>query len=316
MISRRRVALAVCTSLALACSSGDATGPDDAGADAATDSPAIDAAIDVQPPAKPTCNAGDRTELTDTIPSTMIQVAVCSACGTSYVVAANGEGTSQDVTVDNGTKTITTTVAPGATATSAKIADKASDGTVSVCAGKNCLPTSPVNQRYCDPFRAVKDLVPERIDQGVDYACSGPIYAMGPGVIDLFRNRNDSGWPGGTFMSYKLTAGPASGKTIYLAENIDLDTSLKAGSFVFNGTILGTQVNASPESEIGWGVPGAGYTAEHSCYTEGCDTALGDNFNELLVAIGGVSGVKGPSGCCTSSMGYPSNWASLMSTWQ
>jgi len=117
-------------------------------------------------------------------------------------------------------------------------------------------------------------------------------------------------------MSYKITAGPASGKTIYLAENIDLVTSLKSGSYVFSGTVLGTQVNASPESEIGWGVPGAGYTAEHSCYTEGCDTALGDNFNELLVALQAPSGVKGPSGCCTSSMGYPTGWKALLAAWQ
>lgn len=314
-----------CVSLSLACSSGDGTEPEQDAAPAsdakATDSAATpdahDAAtVDVQAPKAPACTAGDRIEWSGTIPSTVIAVAVCSTCGESYVVASNGNTTAEDVTLDNGTKTITTTVPAGATATSANLADKPSDGTVSVCAGKNCLPVSPANEQYCNPFRAVKGLVPERIDQGVDYACSGPIYAMGPGVIDVFHNRDDSGWPGGTFMSYKLTAGPASGKTIYLAENIDLDTSLKSGSFVFSGTILGTQVNASPESEIGWGVPGAGYTAEHSCYTEGCDTALGDNFNELLVALKAVSGVKGTGGCCTSSSGYPSNWATLMSAWQ
>jgi hypothetical protein len=311
----------VLSSWALACSSGDGTGPDDAATDAASDSsPALDAsadvALDVQPPAKPACNAGDRTEYSGTIPGTTIEVAVCSTCGESYVVAANAGASSEDVTVDNGTKTVTTTVAAGENATSAKIADKASDGTVTVCTGKNCLPVSPANEQYCNPFRAVKNLVPERIDQGVDYACSGPIYAMGPGIIDVFHNRDDSGWPGGTFMSYKLTAGPASGKTIYLAENVDLEPSLKSGSYVFSGTILGTQVDASPESEIGWGVPGAGYTAEYSCYTEGCDTALGDNFNALLVALQAPSGVPGPNGCCTSATGYPTNWATLVSTWQ
>jgi hypothetical protein len=117
-------------------------------------------------------------------------------------------------------------------------------------------------------------------------------------------------------MSYKLTAGPASGKTIFLAENIDLNTALKSGSYVFSGTILGTQVNASPESEIGWGVPGAGYTAEHSCYTEGCDTALGDNFNALLVCLKAPSGVPGPKGCCTSAAGYPTDWCTLVDAWQ
>jgi hypothetical protein len=311
----------------IACGSGDGTGPDDAATDGGTttDSSANDAAhdastVDVTAPKAPSCKAGDREEWSGTIPSTVVAVAVCSTCGASYVVIANGNTSSEDVALDNKTKTLTTTAPAGGTVTSTTLADDPSDGTISVCrttnASKDCIPVSPTNEEYCNPFRAVKNLVPERIDQGVDYACSGPIYAMGPGIIDLFRNRNDSGWPGGTFMSYKLTAGPASGKTIYLAENIDLDTSLKSGSFVFSGTILGTQVNASPESEIGWGVPGAGYTAEYSCYTEGCDTALGDNFNALLVALKATSGVPGPSGCCTSSSGYPSNWGTLMSAWQ
>ena len=309
-----RSAFAAC--LVVACSSGDGTGPQDAATDAPTATDAGDAAADVHAPAAPSCNAGDRNEWSGTIPNTVIAVAVCSTCGESYVVAANGDTSPADVKLDNGTTTITTTVPAGATATSANIADKPSDGTITVCRGADCIPVAPANQQYCNPFRAVKDIVPERIDQGVDYACSGPIYAMGPGVIDVFHNRDDSGWPGGTFMSYKLTSGPASGKTIYLAENIDLDTSLKSGSYVFSGTVLGTQVDASPESEIGWGVPGAGYTAEYSCYTEGCDTALGDNFNTLLVALTAPSGVPGPNGCCTSATGYPTNWATLLAAWQ
>ena len=83
------------------------------------------------------------------------------------------------------------------------------DGTVTVCAtaaSHACLPMAPQNQRYCNPFRDVTSLVPERIDQGVDYGGAGPIYAMGPGTIDVFKNRNDTGWPGGTFVSYKLSA--------------------------------------------------------------------------------------------------------------
>ena len=321
----RALAMVCASSLALACSSGDGTGPEQDAATETAPSPdagkGVDAAaVDAHAPAAPACKSGDREEWSGTIPSTLVAVAVCSTCGESYVVVANGNTSSEDVTLDNKTKTLTTTAPAGGTTTSTQLADNPSDGTISVCrttgGAHDCIPVSPENQAYCNPFRAVKGIVPERIDQGVDYACSGPIYALGPGVIDVFRNRNDSGWPGGTFMSYKLTAGPASGKTIYLAENIDLTTSLKSGSFVFSGTILGTQVNASPESEIGWGVPGAGYTAEYSCYTEGCDTALGDNFNALLVALKAPSGVPGPKGCCTSASGYPSNWATLLSAWQ
>ena len=309
----RSVLAAAC--VLVECSSGPGIGPEaDAAPDAGSDSQANP---DVAAPAPPSCKPGDRNEWTGTIPNTGIAIAVCSTCGESYVVAANSDATAEDVTVDNGAKTITTTIPAGGAATSASIADNPSDGTVSVCHSKDCIPVSPENQQYCDPFRAVKNIVPERIDQGVDYACSGPIYAMGPGVVDVFRNRDDSGWPGGTFVSYKLSAGPAAGKTIFLAENIDLDTSLHAGSYVFSGTVLGTQVDASPESEIGWGVPGAGYTAEHSCYVEGCTTALGSNFNDLLVCLGTPSGItEAATGCCTSSAGYPANWCDLLAAWQ
>ncbi len=253
------------------------------------------------------------------IPNTVIAVAVCSACGESYVVAANGSASPADVTLGNGSTTITTTVPANGTATSAKLADKASDGTVSVCGtsgAHGCLPVSPQNQKYCNPFRAVASLRAERIDQGVDYGGSGPIYAMGPGTIDVYRNRNDTGWPGGTFVSYKLSAGPAAGKTIFLAENIDLNPALHAGSFVYAGTVVGTLVNASPDCEIGWGVAGAGYTAEHSCYVEGCTTALGTNFNELLVCLKAPSGITNSGGCCPSSAGYPTNWCALLAAWQ
>ena len=294
----------------------DAVGDTHAGGDA-------DAAGDARPvaPAPPTCPAGDRTEWAGVVPGTVIALSVCSACGESYVVAASGSASPADVTLDNGTKTIKATVPPAGKVTSTKIADQESDGSVTVCGTADgihgCLPVAPKNEKYCDPFRSVTKLVPERIDQGVDYACAGPIYAIGPGTIDVYRNRDDTGWPGGTFVSYKLTAGPAAGKVIFLAENIDLNTKLKSGSYVFSGTVLGTQVDASPQSEIGWGLPGAGYTAEHACYVEGCSTTLGLNFNDLLVCLKTPSGIPtGVTGCCPASTGYPASWCPLIDKWQ
>jgi hypothetical protein len=285
-----------------------------------SDSGLADSGItDGGPPAAPHCNAGDRTEWSGSIPNTLMAVSVCSTCDGSYVVAANGSASSGEVTVDNASTTVTAPVPGGGTATTAILADNPTDGTVTVCgtAGAHgCLPVSPQNQEYCNPYRAVASLVPQRIDQGVDYCGAGPIYAIGPGTIDLYNNRNDTGWPGGTFVSYKMSAGPAAGFEIYLAENIDLNPALHAGSFVYSGTVLGTLVNANPWSESGWGVAGAGYTAEHACYTEGCDTALGTNFNELLVCLNAPSGVAGQTGCCTSTTGWPSGWCALLSAWQ
>jgi hypothetical protein len=282
--------------------------------DGAADSRVADGAFDSghhqdggPPPPGPACNAGDRTEFSGPIASTGITVAVCSVCGASYVVASNGGGGSGQVSVDNGSMTITVDVPPGGTATSANLADKPTDGTVNVCTtapSHACLPTPPANQRYCNPYRDITGLVPERIDQGVDYGGSGPIYAMAPGTIDVYKNRNDSGWPGGTFVSYVLTVGPAAGREIYLAENVDLDPSLQSGSFVYSGTALGTLVNASPDSESGWGVSGQSITAEYGCYTEGCNTPLGTNFNILLMCLQAPSGIPGQGGCCPDPGGW------------
>jgi hypothetical protein len=318
----RRAWLAICAlaSMAAACSSSDAKqqglgdgGPPDAGA---VDFGQADGAP-IAPPVA--CMAGDRTEWSGVIPNTAITVAVCSTCGESYVVASNASASAAQVSLDNGSKTLMTNVAAGASATSASLADNPADGTVTVCGtsgSHGCLPLSPQNKRYCNPYRAITSLVPERIDQGVDYGGAGSIYALGPGTIDVFQNRTDTGWPGGTFVSYKLSDGPASGKIIYLAENIDLNPALKSGSFVFNGTVLGTLVNASPDSESGWGVAGAGYTAEHACYTEGCTTPLGLNFNQLLGCLSAPSGITNAGGCCPAATGWPSDWCSLLSAWQ
>jgi hypothetical protein len=306
-------------------SGGDgATGPGPA--DAATDSRAADGAADASrkdgapsPPPVPACKSGDRMEWSGAVASTGISVAVCSVCGASYVVASNGSGAAGTVTVDNGSKTITLDVPDGMMATSANLADNPADGTVTVCAtgtSHACLASATPNQRYCNPYRDLTNLVQERIDQGVDYGGAGPIYAMGPGTIDVFNNRNDSGWPGGTFVSYKVSAGPAAGREIYLAENIDLNPSLQSGSFVYNGTSLGTLVDASPDSESGWGVAGESVTAEYGCYTEGCMTPLGVNFNTLLVCLGTPSGTMGTGGCCPQPTGWPTDWCSQLQSWQ
>ena len=273
---------------------------------------------DANPAAAPQCNTGDRSEFSGLIPNTTLTVAVCSKCGESYVVAANSGSSAGEVSVNNGTTTIMATVPAGGTAMTATIADNPADGTVTVCStGGSCLSAAPKNERYCNPYRGIPNLVPQRLDQGVDYGGAGPIYAIGPGTIDIYQNRNDSGWPGGTFVSYKLTAGPGSGKVIYLAENIDLNSALHSGSFVYSGTVLGTLVNASPYSESGWGVQGASYTAEHSCYAEGCTTPLGTNFNQLLMCLGAPSGIPtSQTGCCPASSGWPSDWCTALAGWQ
>src|SRR5262249_3493271 len=141
---------------------------------------------DASAPATPQCNAGDRSEWSGVIPNTTLAVAVCSKCGESYVVASNSSASPGEVSVNNRSTTIMATAPAGGTAMTATLADNPADGTVTVCgttAARSCLPVAPQNQQYCNPYRGIPNLAPQRLDQGVDYGGAGPIYAMGPGTI-------------------------------------------------------------------------------------------------------------------------------------
>ena len=48
---------------------------------------------------------------------------------------------------------------------------------------------------YRNPLRSIHSLKGGRIDQGVDYSGSGPVYALGKGTV---LNLHNSGWPDGT----------------------------------------------------------------------------------------------------------------------
>jgi len=161
---------------------------------------------------------------------------------------------------------------------------------------------------YQDPFRAVSNLVPERVDQGVDYAGSGPLYAIGDGVV---LNTTNSGWPGGAFISYQLDDGPATGDIVYVAENVI--PRVKIGQEVSASTVLGTLVDAYPDLEIGWAAPpGNGLTearsyGEWSTYDDqhSLPSAFGENFSQLLASIGAPPGVNFGAVQGTLPLGWP-----------
>jgi hypothetical protein len=64
---------------------------------------------------------------------------------------------------------------------------------------------------YTNPLRAVRRLHRRRIDQGVDYAGSGPILALGSGRVTKATDR-DPGWLDGGVVVYRLSRGPLAGK--------------------------------------------------------------------------------------------------------
>lgn len=146
---------------------------------------------------------------------------------------------------------------------------------------------------YTNPVRAVSALIPERIDQGVDFGGFGPVYAIGNGVV---LNTYGSGWPGGTFIAYQLSDGPARGEVVYVAE--DLEPSVRVGQQVSSGTVLGQMYGGPNGIEMGWADPASLPDTMARAYGQydGSDpTAFGLNFSQLLVSIGAPGGLlEGP----------------------
>jgi hypothetical protein len=147
---------------------------------------------------------------------------------------------------------------------------------------------------YANPLRAVSGLVPKRIDQGVDYTGTGPLYAIGPGLI---TNLYNPGWPGGTFITEELTAGPNAGQYWYSAEDIAPAASL--GEQVSSSTVIGTLTGGGDGIEIGWArPPGTGETmamaageAAATGDAGSVSTAYGVAASNLLAALGAPPGL-------------------------
>jgi murein DD-endopeptidase MepM/ murein hydrolase activator NlpD len=142
---------------------------------------------------------------------------------------------------------------------------------------------------YANPLRGINALVPERVDQGVDYSGYGPIYAIGDGVVLSTVN---AGWPGGTFISYRLVDGPASGLVVYAAE--DIDPLVAVGQAVSSGTVLGTMYEGPDGIETGWADPsgdGNSMAMDAGQFSGSNSTAFGANFSDLLASLGAPPGI-------------------------
>jgi murein DD-endopeptidase MepM/ murein hydrolase activator NlpD len=142
---------------------------------------------------------------------------------------------------------------------------------------------------YRNPLRAVSGLVPERIDDGVDFAGAGPVYALGDAVVTGAAGDN-FGWPGGGWITYRLTDGPGVGLMVYVAE--DIIPAVAAGQRVSPSTVIGTMFNGGDGIETGWAQP-TGLSAESELPQAGgigglgpFPTRIGVNFEELLQSVG------------------------------
>jgi hypothetical protein len=142
---------------------------------------------------------------------------------------------------------------------------------------------------YQNPFRDVSGLIPERVDMGVDFGGAGQVYALGHAVITNATG-NSAGWPGGGWITYKLTDGPDAGLTVYLAE--DVSPVVQVGQHVSSATVIANMFAGSDGIETGWAQQ-SGLSAESQLAEAGSvggngpfPTRIGLNFEELLQSLG------------------------------
>lgn len=165
-------------------------------------------------------------------------------------------------------------------------------------AGVNGTATCPLansSSTYVNPLAGAA-VVAKRIDQGVDYAGSGMLTAIGAASVTSIA-MSDTGWPG-AFIEYRLLVGPDDGCFVYYAEGVSPADGLYAGETVRAGQPIATIVpdNASG-IEVGWGA-GDGtksYAAETGDWdatheTDNIPTAAGENFSALIASLGGPPG--------------------------
>jgi len=151
--------------------------------------------------------------------------------------------------------------------------------------------TSVAGSGYVNPL-ANASVRGERIDQGVDYAGSGTVGAIGPGVVTKVV-QSGSGWEGGGYVEYKLTSGPYAGHSVYYAEGVTPTVSV--GQTLSAGQPVATIISGFPTGmELGFA---AGNGSEESYanvygggYTEGSPTAAGKAFSDLVASLGGPAG--------------------------
>ena len=142
---------------------------------------------------------------------------------------------------------------------------------------------------YLNPLRDVSGLDPERVDMGVDFSGAGPVYALGAGVVTNAQ-ADSGGWPGGGWITYQLTDGPAVGEVVYCAE--DVTPSVQVGQKVTPDTVIGQMFNGFDGIETGWAMPDSASSESELPEAGGISgagpfpTAIGMNFEFLLQALG------------------------------
>jgi hypothetical protein len=181
------------------------------------------------------------------------------------------------------------------TRTAANAPRSGSQFSPSGAAGPAQCPLAVAPAGYVNPLVAAV-VKPERIDQGVDYAGSGTLGAIGAARITYLATSN-TGWPG-AFIEYQLLGGADAGCDVFYAEGVIPVDGLRVGETVSAGQPIATIIPKYPTGiEIGWGA-GRGTKAYAKVAgqwsaiddQDNVATAAGKSFSDLIAALGGPPG--------------------------
>lgn len=148
---------------------------------------------------------------------------------------------------------------------------------------------------YVNPL-AGAHVTSERVDQGIDYAGTGTLGALGPATI-TYVGTTGTGWPG-AFIEYELAAGPDAGCYVYNAEGVIPVPGLHIGQAVRAGQQIARIIPGwATGIELGWG---SGDSTKSSALKDREWTARDDahsiaskpgkSFSALIQALGGPGG--------------------------
>jgi len=170
-------------------------------------------------------------------------------------------------------------------------------------------PQAPAQPGYLNPLRNVSGLIAERVDMGADFGGSGPVYALGDAVITN-ATANSGGWPGGGWITYKLTDGPDAGLMIYVAE--DVTPAVQVGQQVTSSTVIANMFSGGDGIETGWAMADGASSESEMPEAGGISgggpfpTMIGLSFDGLLQSLGVPAGNNaGGSGFGALPPNYP-----------
>jgi hypothetical protein len=188
-------------------------------------------------------------------------------------------------------------VAPGPTSADAvglsAAARRALTRTLGAMVG-TCRPTvSPTG--YVNPLLGAR-VTPERIDQGVDYAGTGTLGAIGAARVTHVAT-SGTGWPG-AFIEYRLLNGADAGCYVYYAEGVSPAPGVRVGTTLAAGQPVARLLSGWESGiEIGWGIGKSTETYARKMHQwtymneeESAPSAAGRSFSALIAALGGPPG--------------------------